>query len=71
MRRALFALSVVAVAALPQAASAHHTCLEISGAINTEPYLGDCQYDAGPHHVCQMLKTESLTIVVCIGTLAP
>jgi len=69
MRRALLVLSFAAVAAVPSTASATHTCVEISGAINTQPLLGDCPFVTGPEHNCQRLRTESLTIVICVTTV--
>ena len=65
MRRVLLAVSV-AVAALPSAALADHTCAEVSGMVNTSPFLGECDFSASPAHNCHTTGGSSVVIDLCL-----
>ena len=69
-RSALCVGSLLVAAAFPAAATADHTCAEVSGdVVQTESSLGDCQYSGTPGHTCHMVKSNSsdfLKVVVCV-----
>ena len=66
MRRALFVMSAFLVlAAVPAADARDHTCVEVSGFVNTGPVLGDCEYLEGSQHNCVRFGSSQATVVVC------